>query len=95
MSRNVKLATALVSGTLLAASAGILTAVAVAQIGGGSPPTTTTTVSQSPGPPGEPGPPGPPGEPGSQSCPAGSTFTEVVWNHPGGHVTGWICVKDE
>jgi hypothetical protein len=31
----------------------------------------------------------------AENCPSGSTFTAVVVNAPGGHVTTlWVCVKD-
>jgi Collagen triple helix repeat (20 copies) len=70
MSRNLKMAMLITSGSLLAASAGVLTAVQVAQ-GQTSGPTRTVTVNvgtgeQGPaGPPGETGPRGPAGPPGA------------------------------
>jgi hypothetical protein len=87
------------AGLTLSALAGGLGAYAVtnssAQV-----PTTTTTITLTdgePGPPGPAGPPGPKGEPGAggpEDCPTGSTFGELVINHPGGQVTIWTCIKN-
>lgn len=62
MSRNLRMATLIASGSLLAASAGVLTAVQVAQ-GQESPSSRTVTVNVGTG---EQGPPGPTGETGPQ-----------------------------
>jgi hypothetical protein len=100
MSRNMKLATLIASGSIFAASAGVLGAVAVTN-GVAQAPTTTTTITVSngePGPAGPAGPPGPAGEdgaPGAEGCPVGSKFGELVINHPSGHVTIWTCLKNE
>ena len=63
MSRNLKMAMLIASGSLLAAGAGVLTAVQVAQ--GQEPPSgRTVTVNVATGPQGPPGETGPQGEQG-------------------------------
>lgn len=71
MSRNLKMATLIASGSLLAAGAGFLTEVQVAKSQGSSPSRTVTIdVATGPtgpeGPPGETGPTGPAGVQGPQ-----------------------------
>jgi hypothetical protein len=85
----------MVSSTVLAAGAGGLGAVALGAGQASGPPLTTTTISVAAGPAGPAGPPGPPGPAGTggaEQCPAGSTFQAVQVNHPGGHITLWVCV---
>lgn len=53
-----------------------------------------------PGPPGPKGdvgpagPPGPPGPSGRLTCPTGYEVSDLVINHPGGHVAFLACLKD-
>jgi Collagen triple helix repeat (20 copies) len=130
MSKSLKLATAITSGTLLAAGSGYLASVALSQSSGE--PTQTITLNAAigetgpqgpagpagpkgdqgdPGPQGEPGadgapgpqgevgpagpigPQGPPGDP--SDCGVGWTFSVVVINTPGGHITFKTCVLNE
>lgn len=93
MSRNVKLAIFLTSGSLCAAGAGTLAAVAVTS-NNAQTPSTTTTITLENGVTGPTGPAGPQGPPGETSCPTGSTFGELVINHPGGQVTIFTCIKN-
>lgn len=89
----------LVASLALAATAGVMTSLALSQ---SSPPADTVTIDAGgtgpQGPPGPPGPPGPKGDSGAaggaESCPAGSTFRGVRINTPGGHVTIWTCVAE-
>lgn len=102
---NIKLVTAIASGSILAAGGGYLTSVALGQTPGE--PTRTVTVDVAtgpqgePGPPGErgpagdPGPPGPPGPPGDFSCIEGFEPGLLVINHPGGQVTIYTCLEVE
>ena len=111
MSRNLKMAIAITSGSLLAASAGVLTAVQVAQ--GQEPPggrTVTVDVAtgeQGPkgeqgerGPIGESGPVGPQGPPGTGGGPCAGAPPAyspgfLEINHPGGQVIIWTCLEPE
>jgi hypothetical protein len=91
------------SSVLLAGSSGYLASEAIS--GGQQTVTKTTTVNLAkngtgvPGPPGQAGPAGPKGDRGPAGpagkieCPAGFSFQEVVFNHPGGQLTTVICVK--
>jgi hypothetical protein len=96
----------MVGGLSLVAAGGYLASEALSQTGE---PTKTVTVDLTDvtgpkgdtgpqGPAGPSGPPGPTGLPGpagtGSDCPAGSTFTAVVFNTPGGHLEAWVCVKD-
>jgi hypothetical protein len=87
----------------LAATSGFFASVALGLGTATGPPTVTTTISVGAGPTGETGPAGPPGETGptgpvgpagggADDCPTGSSFEAVELNHPGGHVTVWVCV---
>jgi hypothetical protein len=66
MSRNLKMAMAITSGSLLAAAAGVLTAVQIAQGQGAAIDTKTVTINVATGPQGPIGPPGPAGPTGEQ-----------------------------
>jgi len=103
------LSTLLVAGGIaLTASAGVLAAAAVGQIGGE--PTTTVTIDVATGPRGPAGPPGPQGErgaagppgprgetgppgPAGSSCPTGYAPGVLVINHPGGQTSIYTCLK--
>jgi hypothetical protein len=102
VTRIIKTASAyalLGAAIVFAATAGLLTATAFGT--GTQVPTRTVTISVEngepgpPGPAGPAGPPGPKGDPGAESCPTGSSFGELVINHPGGHVTLLTCLKNE
>lgn len=90
---NKRLVIYLVSGSLLAAGAGALTAVAVGA-GGSSPPGRTETVNLKNGATGPAGPTGPKGPAGDFSCPSGFSPGTLIINHPGGHVTTYTCLED-
>lgn len=96
--RNNATTLVLVGSLALASSAGFFAATAVGSSQQQPTRTVTITLDPEPGPPGPPGPkgdPGPAGEPGAESCPTGSSFGELVINHPGGHVSILTCLKDE
>src|SRR5580765_931767 len=92
----------LAASLTLAAGTGYLTAKALSA--SEQAPTVTTTIELGTGAQGPAGPPGPRGEPGlkgdtgppgpagTEACPPGSSFGAVQLNHPGGHVTIWVCV---
>jgi hypothetical protein len=88
---------ALGGALVLAAASGYLASVALGL--GTQQPTRTVTVNigtgeRGPaGPPGPKGDPGPAGAPGAESCPAGYTFSVVVFNAPGGQQTIATCLK--
>jgi hypothetical protein len=102
--RWLRIAT-MVGGLTLVASGGYLASEALSQTGE---PTKTVTIdvatgeqgpagpSGPPGPQGDTGPAGSPGTAGSVSdCPAGSTYSEVVFIQQGkGPTTILTCVKD-
>lgn len=105
-------ATLVMVGSLtMAAGAGGLAAVAIAQEPGQPVVTTTVSIPEAvtgpAGPPGETGPAGatgatgpageqgPPGPSGAQDCGTGWVLGVVVINHPGGHVTMKTCVLEE
>lgn len=46
------------------------------------------------GPAGPTGPVGPAGTGGAESCPTGSTFGELVINHPGGQTKILTCIEN-
>lgn len=88
------------AASLLAAAAGVFAAVALGA--GPNQAVVTTTINaavgtQGPaGPKGDPGPPGAKGDPGpagGTTCPDGFEVGEVVFNHPGGHVTLYTCIQ--
>jgi Collagen triple helix repeat (20 copies) len=79
MSRNLKMATLIASGSLLAASAGVLTAVQVANGQGSSADSRTVTIDVATGPA---GPEGPPGETGPTG-PAGAQGPQGDQGPPG------------
>ena len=98
MSRPTKAKLWMVASLSLAAGAGVLGSVALGA-GSATPPSTTATITLTnggagpPGPPGAQGPQGPPGE--VSDCPKGSTFGELVINHPGGHVSILTCIVND
>jgi hypothetical protein len=98
MSRNLRLAIMITSGSLLAATAGVLISVQVAQ-GQGTAPTRTVTVDVGTGEQGPVGPAGPPGPAGTggtcAGAPAGYSPGILQINHPGGQVLIWTCLEPE
>src|SRR5262245_13143253 len=87
----------LAAALVLAAAAGVFTAIAVGT--SAQEPTRTVTIEvgglQGPAvPTGPQGPPGPPGPAGTTSCPSGYTFGAVVFNTPGGHQQIATCLRD-
>jgi hypothetical protein len=103
----MKVAAVMGVSLVLAAGAGVLTAMA---LGAGNPPAPVKTVTieltnGKPGPSGPAGPAGPPGltgpagpkgdtgAAGAVSCPGGFVPGLVVVNHPGGQVTIYGCIK--
>ena len=105
---NVKLATLIASGSLLAAGAGYFAAVAISAEP--PPPSRTVTVDVGrgatgpAGPAGERGPAGPPGARGATgaqgpagdfSCIAGYSPGILQLNAPGGQVRIYTCLEDE
>jgi len=91
-------------------AAGGLGAAAVVSAQSDDPPTKTVTLNVengAPGPIGPVGPAGPAGPKGEQGergptgpvggtvCPRGSTFSKLVINAPGGHVSIYTCIVDE
>lgn len=110
MKSNVLTATLIASGSLLAAGAGGLAAVQIAQ-GQTEEPTKTVTIEVGeqgpPGPPGPQGDIGPQGEQGEQGpqgiqgppgdptdCGAGFTYGLMVFNSPGGQEAMKGCIRD-
>jgi len=93
---DLKLATMIATGSLLAAGAGLGAAVALGQEGE---PTKTVTIdvgTGETGPPGPAGPPGPKGEAGpagGTTCPTGFAPAVVVFNAPGGQQSLYTCLK--
>ncbi len=98
MSRPTKAKLWMVTSLSLAAGAGVLGSVALGA-GSAAAPSTTATITLTnggAGPPGPPGPAGPQGPAGEVSdCPKGSTFGELVINHPGGHVSILTCIVND
>jgi hypothetical protein len=93
MSRNLKMAILITSGSLLAASAGVLTAVQVASGQGSSADSRTVTINVATGPTGPEGPPGERGPQGEQGIqgeigPAGPTGPEGPPGQGGGPCGG-------
>jgi hypothetical protein len=103
MTRNMKLAALIASGSILAAGSGALGATALT---GSSQqvPTKTVTIElangttgpQGPaGPAGPPGPKGDTGAGGAESCPTGSTFGELKFIIQGqGPTSIFTCIVD-
>jgi len=88
----------LIAAIGFAAGSGFFIATALG-IGSQAPAKTVTidvgTGTQGPaGPAGPPGPSGPAGSPGAESCPAGYTFSAVIFNSPGGQRQIATCLKD-
>jgi hypothetical protein len=91
----------LLGGALvLAAATGVFASIALSA--GPSQAVVTTTINAAvgtpgpAGPKGDPGPPGAKGDPGpagGTTCPDGFEVGEVVFNHPGGHVTLYTCIQ--
>jgi hypothetical protein len=108
MSRNLRLATAIASGSLLAAGAGYLGSVAIGASSAADGRTVTINVATGPtgpagpagergpaGPAGERGPTGPAGAPGGGPCagaPPAFAPGTLIINHPGGQTVIWTCL---
>jgi hypothetical protein len=91
---NLKLASLITTGSVLAAASGYGASVALSQEPGDATVTTTVNVGTGEtGPPGPAGPPGPQGEPGGTACPDGYESGDLVINHPGGQVTIRTCIQ--
>lgn len=88
-------------GGIVATGAAGFVAAAALSAGTATEPSKTVTISLSNGATGATGPAGPTGPPGpagtgggADSCPTGSTFGELVINHPGGQVSILTCIKN-
>ena len=103
---NLKLASLIASGSLLAAGSGYFAAVALSQSPGEPQRTVTIDVGATgpPGPQGDPGPPGPAGPQGEQgppgpagefSCIEGYEPGILQLNTPGGQVRIYTCIEEE